>query len=377
MTVDNGKNPTFIQRQRRLSQILSAEGLDFLALNPGPSMAYLTGLSFHLMERPVVVLFSTKSMPVIILPELEAQKLKNLPFQINAFLYGENPDDWPGVFQEAIQTTKLDGQTVGVEPGRLRFLELRLLEEAATRAIFVSAEGILESLRMRKDTMEIAAMRQAVLIAQTALERTIPKIKIGMTEQAVAAELIVQLFQGGADPELPFAPIVSGGPNGANPHATPSDRPLQNGDLLVIDWGASHNGYVADLTRTFALGEVESEFQRIAEVVLEANTAGRMASRPGVPAETVDQAARKVIENAGYGKYFIHRTGHGIGMEGHEAPYIRQGNCLILEPGMAFTVEPGIYLPGRGGVRIEDNIVITENGAECLSDLPRQLRVLD
>jgi Xaa-Pro dipeptidase len=252
-----------------------------------------------------------------------------------------------------------------------------LLELAAPKASFISAENILESLRIKKDIEEIAAMQKAVEIAQNALERILPAIKVGMIEREIASELIVQLYRGGADAELPFAPIVSSGPNGANPHAVPSDRSLQTGDLLVIDWGASFDGYVADLTRTFALGSVESEFSRIAEIVCEANAAGRSTARPGIPAEAVDISTRRVIENAGYGQYFIHRTGHGIGMEGHEAPYIRSGNGLILEPGMAFTVEPGIYLPGRGGVRIEDNIVITEGGAECLSNLPRLLRVLD
>jgi Xaa-Pro dipeptidase len=376
MPIESKDASPFVYRQARLRENLYRASLDFLALNPGPSLVYLTGLSFHLMERPVVVIFSATGAPSIILPELEAGKLEGLPVQMDAFLYGENPADWQAVFQKAARSANLDGRKIGVEPNRLRYLELHLLEVAAPEASFASAESILESLRIKKDLAEVAAMRKAVEISQEALERTLPVIKIGMTERAIASELIVQLYRGGADAELPFAPIVFGGPNGANPHAVPSDRPLQPGDLLVIDWGASYHGYVADLTRTFAIGDVEDEFARIARIVCEANTAGRLAAGPGVPAEMVDSSARRVIEDAGYGQYFTHRTGHGIGMEGHEAPYIRAGNSLILEPGMAFTVEPGIYLPGRGGVRIEDNVVITEGGADCLSNLPRQLRVL-
>ena len=175
---------------------------------------------------------------------------------------------------------------------------------------------------------------------------------------------------------MPFAPIVSGGPNGANPHASPSERKFQAGDLLVVDWGAAYRGYISDLTRTFAVGEVEAEFQKIHKIVQEANAAGRAAGKPGVPCAAVDKAAREVIEKSGYGPYFTHRTGHGIGMEGHEEPYMRSDNMQILEPGMAYTVEPGIYLPGRNGVRIEDDMVVTATGAESLSDMEREIRVV-
>jgi Xaa-Pro dipeptidase len=197
-----------------------------------------------------------------------------------------------------------------------------------------------------------------------------------MTEKALAAELVTQLLRHGSDPELPFAPIVSAGPNAANPHASPSERKLQAGDLLVVDWGASYEGYISDLTRTFVVDAVDDEYRKIHRIVQEANVAGLAAAKPGVPCAEVDRTARAVIEQAGYGAYFTHRTGHGIGMEGHEEPYIRGDNMQLLEPGMAFTVEPGIYLPNRNGVRIEDNVVITETGADVLSDMPREMRVV-
>lgn len=376
MREENSPDSPMVKRQKKLAQALANSKLDFVALNPGPSLTYLTGLNFHLMERPVVALFGRESAPIIILPELETAKLEELPFFVQAFSYGEDPADWPAVFKEAIRSAGTDGRTVGVEPTRMRFLELRMLENAAARTRFVSGEEIFAELRMRKDADEAAAMRTAVKIAQNALEATLPIVKEGVSEREIASELILQLLRAGSEGEMPFSPIVSGGPNSANPHASPSDRKLQAGDLLVIDWGAAYHGYISDLTRTFAIGSVEAEYQQIAQIVLEANTAGRAAARPGVSAGSIDAAARGVIEAAGYGAAFFHRTGHGIGMEGHEAPYIRAGNPLVLEPGMAFTVEPGIYLTGRNGVRIEDNIVITADGAECLSDLPRELRTL-
>ncbi len=374
-------------RLKILSDTLRTSSLDALVLNAGPSLVYLTGLHFHLSERPVVALFTADHEPVIILPELEMLKVSGMPAK--AFPYGESPAEWDGVFRGAVQSLGLDGKRIGVEPRQMRLLEFRYLEAAVeadgVRPEFLDASNVVSSLRVRKDTDEIAAMRKAVQIAQSALEATIPLIKIGMTEKEIAGELVVNLLRHGSQSEMPFAPIVSGGPNSANPHATPSDRKIRPGDLLVVDWGATFDGYISDLTRTFAVGDpsgralrtgVDAEYRKIHQIVLEANAAGRAAGKPGAPCAAVDKAARDVIEKAGYGKYFTHRTGHGIGMEGHEDPYMRGDNMQILEPGMAYTVEPGIYLPERNGVRIEDNVVITETGVECLSDMPRGLRVV-
>lgn len=363
-------------RFERLNASLQTSGLDAVILNPGPTLTHLTGLRFHLMERPVVLMFAKDQDPAIVLPELELQKVASLPYRLQVFAYPENPADWDHAFRRAAQALALDGKRIGVEPRQMRLLEFRHVKAGAPEADFPDASDVLSRLRLRKDESEIAAMRRAVKIAQDALEATIPLIKIGMTEKELSAELVVQLLRQGSEPEMPFAPIVSGGPNAANPHASPSDRPLRTGDLLVVDWGATCDGYISDLTRTFAVGEVDEEYRKIHQIVQEANAAGRAAAKPGVPCANVDQAARAVIENSGYGVYFTHRTGHGIGMEGHEEPYMRGDNMQHLEPGMAFTVEPGIYLPGRNGVRIEDNVVITETSADVLSDLPREMRVV-
>lgn len=365
-----------IARLEKLCASLRTSGLPAVALNPGPTLMYLTGARFHLMERPVVLLVVTGHTPAIILPELEMLKVKQMPFPVQAFPYGESPSAWEEAFRSAAQTLGLDGKRVGVEPERMRLLEYNFLRAAAPRAEFTDANEILAALRLQKEPSEVEAMRKAVHIAQAALEATLPLIQVGMTEKELASELTLQLFRCGSEPELPFAPIVSGGPNAANPHASPSERPLQPGDLLVIDWGASADGYISDLTRTFAVGEVDEEAARIHRLVQEANAAGRAAGRPGVPCAEVDRAARRIIEEAGYGKYFTHRTGHGIGMEAHEEPYMRGDNPQLLAPGMTYTVEPGIYLAGRNGVRVEDDMLVTENGCESLSDLPREMRVV-
>src|SRR6266498_5345734 len=360
----------------QLNTSLRTSGLDAVILNPGPTLTHLTGLRFHLMERPVVLLFAKDQDPAIVLPELELQKVASLPYKLQVFPYSENPSEWDNAFRKATQALGLDGKRIGVEPRQLRLLEFRYVKAGAPEADYPDASEVLSSLRLRKDQAEVAAMRRAVKIAQDALEATIPLIKIGMTEKELSAELVIQLLKKGSDSEMPFAPIVSTGPNSANPHATPTDRKLQAGDLLVVDWGATYDNYISDLTRTFAVGEVDEEYKKIHQIVQEANLAGRAAAKPGVPCADVDQAARDVIEKSGYGEYFTHRTGHGIGMEGHEDPYIRSDNMQVLELGMAFTVEPGIYFPNRNGVRIEDNVVITEAGADVLSDMPREMRVV-
>ncbi len=365
------------KRLQRLQDLLQTTDLEAVVLNASPTLTYLTGLEVHLSERPVVGIFPASGKPALVLPELESGKLESLPVTLEAFPYGENPNTWPGTFAHALHFCGLRRARIGVEPQWFRFLELQLLESAAPELQLTSAEPLIRRLRSQKDLAEIAATRRALEVAWQALEATLPAIRPGITEREVAAELTLQLLRAGSDPELPFAPIVAFGPESANPHAVPGDRPLTPPTLILIDWGARVEGYCADLTRMFTFGIPDDELLRITQIVLEANEAARAKAGPGVPAGEVDQTARQVIEQAGYGSYFIHRTGHGLGLEIHEPPYIRGDNTEPLAPGMLFTIEPGIYLTGRGGARIEDDVLITETGAETLSDYPRTLRRLD
>jgi Xaa-Pro dipeptidase len=310
----------------------------------------------------------------MVLPDFEKAKTAVMP-ELRVVTYGEDPGLWQDSFNQA---AKLLGslKRIGVEGLRLRVMELDYLKGAFPSAKFEQAESLIGQLRMRKDEAEIDAMQKAVHVAEAALEATVAQVKIGMTEREISGMLIQNLYTHGCDPELPFLPIIAAGANSANPHATVSDRKVQKGDLLLFDWGANVGGYFSDLTRTFAVGEISEEFKRIYEVVKLANQAGREAGKPGALCSAVDEGARDAIEDSGYGQYFTHRTGHGLGLEPHEEPYMRAGNSMKLEPGMTFTVEPGIYLDGRGGVRIEDNVVITANGARTLSSFPRDLRVI-
>ena len=358
-------------RLSRLVELLQQQQIDALVLNPGPTFTYLTGLQMHLMERPTVLFITSFGQAALVLPYLEKEKLAEGELELQAFTYEDDPANWGGAFREAIEALGLAQAKLAAEPSRLRLLELQYIQAAAPQAAIIDGSLIVEGLRLQKDTQELAKMRKAALIAQKALVETLKHIHPGMSEKQIAAELVIALYQAGSDIELPFEPIVSSGPNSANPHAAPSERLLQEGDLLLFDWGASKDGYFSDITRTFTVGEVEPELQHIGEVVLAANAKGREIAAPEMSAGAVDKAVRAVIESAGYGEYFTHRTGHGLGMEAHEAPYIFGANSQLLAPGMVFTIEPGIYLPGRGGVRIEDDMIITENGVHSLTDLPR------
>jgi Xaa-Pro dipeptidase len=365
------------ERMQRLVSLLKKHNLDGLALNPGPSLKYLTGLEFHLMERPTILLVTTAGSSAMILPALEKGKLDEESPLFHIFTYGDDPSTWQITFDQAAEKLKLNRGKIGVEAGRMRFLEMTYLQKALPGVEIVDGEDVIAPLRIKKDPGEIAKMRQAAKIAQEALLKTLREIREGMTEKEIANELIIQLLRAGSDDQLPFSPIVSMGENSANPHAVQTDRALGPGDLLLIDWGASFEGYFSDITRTFTFGEASSELEKIGRIVFEANQAARNAGKPGIKAGSVDRASRSVISGVGYGEYFIHRTGHGLGMEAHEPPYIFEENEFILTPGMTFTIEPGIYLPGKGGVRIEDDVVVTEMGLESLTDLPREVLPLE
>jgi Xaa-Pro dipeptidase len=359
------------ERMMKLQSVMMNQGLDAVALNPGSSLVYLSGLHFHLMERPTLLIVTAEGKTAIVLPELEKGKLTGDAAQFRAFTYGDDPATWSAALSAVAKHLALRGGKMGVEPTGLRFLELEYLKNAFPDVDFVDGSAVFSMLRLRKNAEEIARMKRAAVIAQTALLATLKTLRAGMTEKAIANELIIQLLRAGSDPDMPFQPIVATGPNSANPHAVPTDRELQPGDLLLVDWGAGFEGYFSDITRTFTFGEVDPELVKIGAVVMAANEAGRTAGKAGLDAGVVDRAARSVIDGAGYGAYFTHRTGHGLGMEAHEPPYIYNENDLVLAEGMTFTVEPGIYLPGRGGVRIEDDVVVTADGLESLTDLPR------
>jgi Xaa-Pro dipeptidase len=365
---------TYSARLQALQSLQVANAVACVALMPGANLRYFTGLTTHLSERPTVAFVPAEGALTVLLPELEAPGAKaHLPKEARLFTYRDE-EGHEHVFHQVAEELALAGKSIAVEYLGMRLLEMRRIEHAAPGCRLLATEPWLPQLRMSKDEAEIASMRRAIEIAERAMQHLLDEgaIRPGRTELEVAADLRITMLRQGGQGDA-FSPIVVGGPNSAAPHAGPSDRPLAEGDLVTIDWGTTYQGYRSDITRTFVLGSPTAEIVKIYDTVLAANQAGRLAVRPGMPAQEVDRAARRTIALAGYGEFFIHRTGHGLGLETHEPPYIVEGNLELLVPGMTFTVEPGVYVPGLGGVRIEDDVVTTEEGSQTLTTLPREL----
>lgn len=362
-------------RLARLQEAMRASGVEAVAVVPGASLRYLAGLDFQISRRLTLALFPAEGQPAFVVPAMEQARVTAhalVPLRLYPWGDAEGPQE---ALRRCAGDMRLAGRRVGAEPTALRLLELRALEQAAPGAAVEDAGPLLGALRMTKDADELAAMRAAVQIVEQALRATIGHIRAGMTEIEVANIWEQGIRAAGSRPS--FDLFVGGGPNGANPHHTNGARALQPGDLVVLDGGALVDGYASDITRTVALGEPGEQQRRIYDLVLRANAAARAAARPGVSGEQIDRAARAVIEAGGYGPQFLHRTGHGLGLDIHEPPFIVGGSREPLAPGMTFTVEPGIYVGGLGGVRIEDDVVITPDGAETLTTFERELIIIE
>jgi Xaa-Pro dipeptidase len=365
-----------LNRLQRFAEILRANAFDFAALIPSATCFHITGIDLHLQRRPQVLIIAASGavsavLPVLELPQFEGDRL---PFPIQFFSFTD-AEGYPAAFQAAATSLGLAGKRIAVEGIKMRVFEGQILQQVAPGAEIISADDLLGGGRLRKDAQELAQMRQAIALSEKALEDTLQQVRIGMTERQVTSLLLRALSEHGSQ-GVAFDPIVLSGANAALPHGVPSDSPLREGDVLLFDFGGAIGRYPADITRTFGLGKLDAESVKIYETVKAANAAGIRAAKAGVTGQDVDRATRQVIEDAGYGEYFIHRTGHGLGLDIHEPPFMVEGYTQPLEPGMVFTIEPGIYVPGKIGVRIEDNLVITADGAEVMTAFPKTLRYI-
>lgn len=272
------------------------------------------------------------------------------------------------VFEEA------NAKNVGFEDGQMTVAQHTVFSKALPCTL-VPATRLLTALRGSKDENEIAAMVAAQRIAEGALDKLLGEITVGMTEKEIAARLHYLMVTAGAE-KLSFDTIVASGPNSSMPHAVPTERRIENGDFLTIDFGCVYHGYCSDMTRTFAVGSVSDEMRRVYDTVLQAQLAGIAAARAGVSGKDIDGAAREVIEKAGYGAYFGHSFGHSLGIDIHENPNASPGNTEPMPVGAVISAEPGIYLPGRFGVRIEDVLVLNEDGCRNITAFAKELTVI-
>lgn len=354
----------YAARIERLQEMMRDRGIDVALLSVGADLLYFTGYEAMASERITVLVLRSDGDPVLFVPELEAPKVAARGLEVVSWSETDEPVD------RAAQVVDSPGLVAVGDHMWSSFLIG--FQKRWTGAEWMPASQITSELRMRKDRIEIEELRRAARGIDLIMERIPREVRFsGRSESEVARDLAAMTLEVGHD-SAEFT-IVASGPNGASPHHEPGDRVIEEGDLVVCDFGGRWDGYYSDSTRTFSVGEPSVGQVEVYELVQEANDAGRAAVDPGVPCQEVDRAARRVIEDAGYGERFIHRTGHGIGLEVHEHPYIVEGNEMPLEIGMTFSIEPGIYLPERFGIRIEDVVACDEDGADTLNNSNRVL----
>lgn len=365
----------FERRTRECQRRLREADVDALALFPSQNLFYLTGFQEEPGERHLLLFVPSEGDPVFLAPALYEDQLREESWIAAVETYTDEEGARPRLASRLDDLGLQGGHLLVDDTMHARFTQdLRDLLPSAT---FGLASEVLAEMRAGKDAHELDAMRAASALTDEVAEsvRELGADAIGRTERELAAEIESRLTAGGAD-DLAFEVLVGAGPNGAKPHHAHGDRKIRPGDPVVLDFGARLDGYVSDQTRTVVFdGEPSAEFRTVHDVVRRAQDAAVEVIEPGVTAAAVDEAAREVIAAAGYGERFVHRTGHGAGLDVHEEPYIVAGNERRLAAGNVFSVEPGIYLPGEFGVRIEDLVVVTEDGCERLNRVDRDWRV--
>lgn len=348
--------------------LMAETGCGALMLSVGADLPYFTGYEAMPLERLTMLVVPVDGDAVLVVPQLEVPRVERRDaFDIRAWDEGGDPVAIVAELASSTETVALGDTTWSTF--------LLGLQAAMPGTRFEDASLLTRELRMRKEPEEIRFLRQAAEATDRVVSRLESMRFSGRSEADLATAIRSMTVEEGHD--LATFDIVASGPNSASPHHEPTEREIESGDIVVVDFGGRHRGYCSDTTRTFSVGEPTPEMAQAYDVLEAAQAAGRAAIAPGVTATSVDEATRLVIEEAGYGERFIHRTGHGIGLEGHEHPYIVEGNQLLLEAGMAFSIEPGIYLPGEWGMRLEDIVVCGDSGVDELNRSERHLRIVE
>lgn len=351
-------------RLNQLAQVLQNRGIDTYFCTSAVTMGYLAGFFEEGGERLLILAVDKSGQARMLAPALaRTQAERSGLTDVRSWFDGEDP---LRLIAELSQDWDLSGATIAVDD-EMRSAILLDLQRVLPGVTFTAGQPVLSDLMRIKDANELENLRRAGAAADQSLMPVLEKIGIGTTEQQVNEELQRMMRKLGGDPAFC---IVATGAHGAEPHHMTGSSKIQRGDVLIMDYGCSVEGYKSDITRTVVIGEATDEQNKVYETVYAAFMAARSAIRPGVRAEDVDKAARKVIDEAGFGEYFVHRTGHGLGMRIHEEPYICAGNKHELEVGNVFSIEPGIYLPGKFGVRIENIVAVTADGHESLNAEP-------
>ena len=356
-------------RLARLRKAMSAEAVDLVALAPGSHMDWLVGFHPHPDERPCLLLVGPER-EAFLMPVLNAEGTRErTDVAFHCWADAEGPD--AALTAALAELDASEARSIVLDETMRADFALLLLG-TLPKAKHAFTEATLGRLRMRKDEAEIARLKMNAGIADRAMQAAFAALRPGMAEVELAQAIRNHFASEGPTPAFW---IVGGGPNGAFPHHQTGERKLEEGDAIVIDIGGRKAGFPSDITRMAVVGQPPEGYGQIHGIVDNAVRAALKAARPGVMASEVDAAARRVIADAGYGEYFVHRTGHGIGIDGHEPPYLTSTSQTVLEEGMTFSIEPGIYIPGRFGIRLEEIVVLRADGPEILSSLPREVYV--
>lgn len=354
-------------RMRRLQEWMTQRGCAAAFVTPGTNFFYLTGWQTNGRERLTGLLLPAEGTPALIVPGLEAESA-SVSGIAEMHLWPDGADPYQ-LLADVAKAKGVTGDCWAFEKAVLSLAQYERIAAVAGVGKSCDAGEPLAAMRLHKDAAEIELLRKAANFLNPALDALRQFVRPGVTERQALAVLNQALEEAGSE-GASFPGYVLSGPNAALPHGHSGNRVIERGDIVLVDFGAMAGGYCSDITRTFVCGEWTDRTREIYDVVKAAQAAGIAAGRPGAPCADVDRAARRVIEEAGYGQYFIHRTGHGLGLDVHEAPYMHGTNEQLLEPGMVYTVEPGIYMPGWGGVRIEEMVVVTADGCETLTTYP-------
>ncbi len=366
----------FQLRVERLQALLQKRKIALAILSFSDQMRYLSGYAEHGHERLLALLVPAEGKPVFLVPSLSEQAARGNPAHIKHIVAWEDQDGWQMGFTSLLADMNVHRSDTLLIDDELPSVHLMQMQALMPGIICLPAGELLSSLRRVKSEVELAAMQQAASAIDSVADEVIGSLRAGVTEKAVQRSVLDACAVRGMPPA--FTPLVCFGANGAMPHHASGETCLQAGDMVILDIGCMAGGYCSDITRTLSFGKpADADAEKVYDIVLQAHHAARSAARPGVSCEEVDAAARACIEARGYGKQFLHRTGHGIGLSCHEPPYIVRGNATLLEPGFCFSVEPGIYLPERFGVRLEVIAAVTAAGTVSLNaDPPSSLLVV-
>ena len=359
-----------LDRIRRAAKQAEADGFDALLVTPSADLLYLAGYDPPPLERLTCLVVRPGADPVLLVPELEKPRALASPIgeELDIVTWRDGDDPYTSLAPLLPDSGRL------AATDKMWAIHLLGVQRERPDAEFAPGSTVLAKLRSIKDTEELELLSRAARGADEAFRHLADTRLEGLREEEVALLLGSLLTEAGHE-TVSFT-IVGSGPNGASPHHDPGGRTIRAGDPIVLDFGGRIGGYCSDISRTVCVGESPQGFQEVYDVVREAQEAAFRAVQPGVPALEVDEVARHIIASAGYGDRFIHRTGHGIGLEEHEPPWIASDNAEPLEPGMCFSIEPGIYLEGRFGVRIEDIVAVTDDGAQRLNRASRDLETV-